>query len=94
MNEMEWGAWSVEYNPQSEMYDVFCRKDEETRIHSSWCKKTTAEEVAENLVHFPKLVIVGIKSQHRSICKQVYSQRMEISATYEQEYLHIQIFDR
>lgn len=49
MNEMEWGVWSVEYNPQSEMYDVFCRKDEETRIHSSWCKKTTAEEVAEKL---------------------------------------------
>ena len=49
MNEMEWGAWSVEYNPQSEMYDVFCRKDEETRIHSSWCKKTTAEKVADKL---------------------------------------------
>jgi len=49
MNEMEWGAWTVEYNPQSEMYDVYCRKNGETRIHSSWCKRTVAEEVAAKL---------------------------------------------
>ena len=49
MNEMEWGAWRVEYNPQSEMYDVYCRKNGETRLHSSWCKRTTAEEVAAKL---------------------------------------------
>lgn len=49
MNEMEWGAWTVEYNPQSEMYDVYCRKNGETRIHSSWCKRTVAEEIAAKL---------------------------------------------
>ena len=49
MNEMEWGAWRVEYNPQSEMYDVYCQKNGEIRLHSSWCKRTTAEEVAAKL---------------------------------------------
>ena len=49
MNEMEWGAWTVEYNPQSEMYDVYCRKNGETRVHSSWCKRTIAEEIAAKL---------------------------------------------
>ena len=49
MNEMEWGAWSVEYNPQSEMYDVYCRKNGETRIHSSWREKEKAEDTAAKL---------------------------------------------
>ena len=49
MNEMEWGVWRVEYNPQSEMYDVYCRKNGETRLHSSWCIRTTAEEVAAQM---------------------------------------------
>ena len=51
MNEYEWGAWTVEYNPQSDMFDVFSRRKDggETRVHSSWNKKCFAEEIAKKL---------------------------------------------
>lgn len=49
MNEMEWGAWSVEYNPQSDMYDVYCQKNGETRVHSSWKSRGVAESIANRL---------------------------------------------
>lgn len=49
MNETEEGAWAVEYNPQSEMYDVYCRKNGEARVHSSWMSRGMAEFVANKL---------------------------------------------
>lgn len=49
MDEYGWSAWYVEYNPASDMFDVYSRKEGETRVHSSWCTKAVAEDVAERL---------------------------------------------
>ena len=49
MENYEWSAWLVGYNPQSEMYDVYSRRSGETRVHSSWKSRGVAESVANRL---------------------------------------------
>ncbi len=49
MNDLEWSAWAVEYNPASDMYDVYSCRTGETLVHSSWNLKNIAEQIAARL---------------------------------------------